>query len=232
RRGRTGRPGAAAASAAPQQGLDLARGLLALAYGLRRPAAIRLLEKTPENCLRLDFLAALLPDASVIFLTRDGRANVHSLMEGWRQPHLFAGYTVPEPVTIPGLARRRWAFTLIPGWRALRDRPLEEVCAWQWARCNQAVLDFAERTAGRVPLLTVRYEALVSQPEATLRTIAEFVGLDYAAELSRQAQALPEINVVSTPAAEKWRGRGREFVERIAAIIRPTMEKLGYDLEG
>ncbi len=158
---------------------------------------IRLLEKTPENCLRLPFLQALFPDARVLFLTRDGRANVHSLLEGWRHPVLFPGYRTPIPVTSPGQTRGRWAFTLIPGWRQWVDRPLVEICAHQWAVCNAAVLDYAA-TPGALPLLTVRYEDLVAAPDATLAEVARFLDLR-PADIPAYGRGLPEVNVVSAP---------------------------------
>ncbi|MFW6063468.1 MAG: sulfotransferase family protein [Chloroflexota bacterium] len=230
RRGRTQQPGAAFGAAVPQLGVHLLSTLVRLGNRLRldsnRP--IRLLEKTPENCLRLPFLLALFPDAQIIYLIRNGPANVNSLMEGWRQPHLFPGYQVPEPVRIPGDERGRWAFTLIPGWRELLDRPLEEVCAWQWIRCNEAVLDHREQTAGSVPYHTVHYEDLIAAPGDVLRGIADFIGVDYQKELSHSAGELPRINVISAPDREKWRRQNPEAIRRILPLIRPTMARLGY----
>jgi len=229
RRGRTTEPGSSVSSALPQQGLEAIRTLVRLRNRLRphRPdTPVRLLEKTPENCLRLPFLLALWPDARVLYLTRDGRTNVNSLMEGWMQPYLFPGYPVPERLHIPGYSRERWAFTLIPGWRELAARPLEEVCAWQWIRCNEAVL--AHRDSGQAPYLTIRYEDLVAEPGAILPQIAAFLDLDYDKDLARFAASLPRINVVSAPDQEKWRRQNPEAIARIAPRIEPLMERLGY----
>jgi len=234
RRGRSRQVGASAGAAVPQRGMQLLSSLVRLRNRLRPPGdgPIRLLEKTPENCLRLPFLLALFPDAQIIYLTRGGPGNVNSLMEGWRQPHLFPGYQVPEPIRIPGDERGRWAFTLIPGWRALTERPLAEVCAWQWIRCNEAVLDHRERTAGRVPYLTVRYEDLVADPAGVLRRIAGFIGVDFDRELRRFADELPRINVVSGPGREKWRRQNPDAIRRVLPLMRPTMERLGYEEPG
>ncbi len=227
RRGRSEAAGAAASSALPQQGLEAIRQWVRLRNRLRPPQGpIRLLEKTPENCLRLPFLAALFPGLRVIYLTRDGRANVHSLMEGWRQPHLFPGYPVPGGVQIPGDRRGRWAFTLIPGWQALRDHPLEEVCAWQWVRCNEAVLQHRDQHGNQIPYLTIRYEQLIASPGQVLPQLAEFLGLPYAGVLNRSAASLPQINAVSTPDPEKW--RQNPAIEGVLPILQPTMERLGY----
>jgi hypothetical protein len=230
-RGRTTAPGASVSSALPSQGM---RVLGALIRGRNRllpsPGRIRLLEKTPENCLRLPFLLALWPDARILYLTREARSNVNSLLEGWRQPHLFPGYQVQEALNIPGYKRDRWAFTLIPGWRALASSPLEEVCAWQWIRCNEAVLAHREETRGRVPYLQVRHEDLIADPGPVLRRIAEFVGVDFeVAGLAAHAGTLPRINVVSAPDRDKWRRENPEAIERILPLVGPTMQRLGYD---
>ncbi|HNS51966.1 MAG TPA: sulfotransferase [Anaerolineae bacterium] len=229
RRGRTTAAGAGASSALPQHGLDVVRAFVRAGNRLfpaHRP--VRLVEKTPENCLRLPFLLALFPDARVLYLTRDGRSNVHSLMEGWAQPHLFPGYRVPEKLAIPGYTRERWAFTLIPGWRALAHSPLEEVCAWQWIRCNEAVLAHREETVGQVPYLTIRYEDLVAQPGQVLHEVASFLELDFERDLGRNAEHLPQINAVSAPNRDKWRKQDPQVLARIEALIGPTMERLGH----
>lgn len=227
---RRGRSGSVAAAAAPAAGLDAARALGRLAARLAPARApIRLLEKTPENCLRLPFLQALFPDARVLFLTRDGRANVHSLLEGWRHPVLFPGYRTPIPVTSPGQTRGRWAFTLIPGWRQWVDRPLVEICAHQWAVCNAAVLDYAA-TPGALPLLTVRYEDLVAAPDATLAAVARFLDLR-PADIPAHGRGLPEVNVVSAPGAEKWRAEA-DALATVAPILAPVMRRLGYEERG
>jgi hypothetical protein len=229
--GRTGRHGSAVSSAVPQQGLDMIRAFVRFRNSLRPGPArrsIRLLEKTPENCLRLPFLLALFPDARVIYLVREGRANVSSLIEGWKQPHLFPGYQVPEALAIPGYSRDRWAFTLIPGWRDLVDQPLEEICAWQWIRCNEAVLEHREEARDSVPYLTVRYEHLVADPVTVLRRIADFIEVDFERSLGRFRSGLPRVNVVSKPDPDKWKRRNPEAIRRILPLIRPMLERLGY----
>lgn len=226
-RGQTVRPGATAAYAAPQAGLRLAQALARARNRLRPPRQpIHLLEKTPENCLRLPFLLEIFPDARFIFLTRDAFPNIASLLEGWRQPHLFPGYAVPEPVRIPGDRRGRWAFTLIPGWRELLDRPLVEVCARQWVACNEAMLAYQGISARRLLILNVLHEDLLRDPARELKRIGEFVGED-SAEFTRQTAFLPEINAVSRPNREKWRQFSAEL-DQVADIIEPTRRRLGY----
>ncbi len=231
RRGRGTATGSGVSSALPQAGLDTIRRAVTLRNRVAPPSGdICLVEKTPENCLRLPFFLALFPDARVIYLTRDGRSNISSLMEGWLEPHTFPGYDVPATLSIPGYSRPRWAFSLIPGWRDLTSGPLEEVCAWQWIRCNEAVLEHREQTAGSVPYLTLSYEDLVADPRTALQAMASFLELDFVANFGKYADKLPEINVVSTPDAEKWRRKHGAEIERILPLIEPTMARLGYDI--
>ena len=44
----------------------------------------RLVEKTPKNCFRISFINKLFSDCKFIFLKRDGRSNINSLIEGWK----------------------------------------------------------------------------------------------------------------------------------------------------
>lgn len=227
KRGRGNDIGSGVSSAIPGAGLETFRRLAWLRNKLASPRTpVRLLEKTPENCLRLPFLAALFPDARIIYLTREGRPNVYSLLEGWRHPHLFPGYQIPMAITSSGQARGRWAFTLIPGWRDLVDRPVEEIAAYQWAMCNSTVLDYIARPDS-LPVMTVRYEDLVKMPQDALARLATF--LDLEPELiPAYGQNLPEVNVVSAPDQDKWR-REEKLIARIWPIIAPVMSRLGYD---
>ena len=126
--------------------------------------------------------------------------------------------------------RQRWAFSLIPGWRDLTSSTLEEVCAWQWIRCNEAVLQHRDAAAGSIPYLTLRYEDLVADPRTALQSMAGFLDIDFAANFGQYADKLPEINVVSTPDVEKWRRKHGAEIERILPLIEPTMERLGYEV--
>jgi len=229
-RSHTKKAGSGASSAIFQQGVNAIRLIVRWRNVIiPQPAeGVQLLEKTPENCLRLPFLLELFPDARVIYLVRDGRSNINSLIEGWRQPYTFPGYQVPSEVNIPGDTRGRWAFTLIPGWQSLCDRPLEEVCAWQWVRCNQAVLDFLDQTQGSVPHLMVRYEDLIYTPGKLLSILGEFLEVPYEGVIANYAESLPQINTVSTPDPEKWRWENGDSIERVLPIMKPLLELLDY----
>ncbi len=124
----------------------------------------RFVDKTPESCLRIPYLHALFPDATFVFLRRRAADNVNSLMEAWRARPRFVKYTLPEELRGLGvLSGNRWSFTLVPGWRDLRDAPLEAICAHQYIASNEAVLD-ARSGMDESRWVDVFYEELVSNP--------------------------------------------------------------------
>ncbi|MCB0085403.1 MAG: sulfotransferase [Caldilineaceae bacterium] len=165
-----------------------------------RPATVRMLEKTPKNALRIPFLHALFPDAYFLFLYREPAANISSILEGW-QTHRFIGYRA-----LPGWDRGPWSFLLIPGWESLQDKPITEIATQQWRVANATILnDLIDLPRDQWSL--VRYDELVTNPQATIRAIATVAGLCWDETVETHvAQALPLSRMtVSAPAPDKWR---------------------------
>ena len=107
-----------------------------IATGRRRHPArsVRLLEKTPKNALRVPFLLEVFPDAQFIFLHREPRANLSSMMQAWRAKGWVTYRQLPG---WPG----PWSLLLPPGYERLQGRPLEEIVAFQWRVANETILD-------------------------------------------------------------------------------------------
>ena len=188
----------------------------------------RLIDKTPRNALRIPFIESVFPDARYVYLQRDGRDNVNSLINAWRTPR-YRTYRLPEPHRIHGADPAWWKFTLYPGWREDITGPLEVVCAKQWKLSN----DFALEALQEVPRERwerVRYEDLVAYPEDEVGRLLGFLELPYETAVREKAAAArtKPVNVVTPPEQGKWRRENPEEVERIVPLIRPTMEALGY----
>lgn len=99
-----------------------------------QPAAVRLLEKTPKNALRIPFLQALFPDARFLFLHRTPAENIASILDGWQSRRFIAYHA------LPGWPPGAWSFLLTPGWEQLVGRPLVEVAVQQWRVANETIL--------------------------------------------------------------------------------------------
>jgi hypothetical protein len=184
---------------------------------LGRPAnlardCIRLLEKTPKNALRIPFFNAVFPDARFIFLWRDPRENLASIIEAWRSGNWT---TYPQ---LPGWDGP-WSMLLPPGWQALRGQPLAQVAAYQWESANRIALeDLAALDHGR--WTSLRYSDLVSEPRDTVRRLCEFAGIEFDAALARLvAEPLPLSRYTQTPpAAEKWRAHEDAIIKALPQV--------------
>jgi LPS sulfotransferase NodH len=190
---------------------------------LARPAGRRFLDKTPRNSLRLPYLDALFPDAQYVFVQRDGRATVSSLVVAWRERE-HPAYVLPVPFHIPGVPERAWHFILPPGWRAYDGRPLEDVCALQFTTATDAILEFREHLgAGR--FVDVRYEDLLADPAGQMEHVHQALDVPFTDAEARRARE--HIRPVE-PGREKWRRATPAEIERVLPAIEPMLERTGY----
>jgi hypothetical protein len=192
--------------------------------------SIRYLDKTIANCLHMDFLARLFPDALYILLLRDGRPTISSMMEGWQDPERFA-----KPQLTPYIPKdsrvTHWSFPAPPGWRTVLDRPLEEICAWSWMRHIEMAADALE-TVPSERKLTLRYEDLIGDPDKAARQLAEFCGLAWTPAVDQFLAERPlSRTTVSAPEKDKWRRKHGTLIERIVPTIAPMLKRYGYALD-
>jgi hypothetical protein len=165
-----------------------------------RAKRVRFLEKTPENALRVPFLEAAFADARFIFLHRDPRPNISSIIEAWRH-----GGLANIPV-LPGWQRGPWCFLLPEGWRNFAEAELSEVAAFQWRAANETAM----HDLGAIPRerwAVVEYQDLVAEPEAVLRRLCERLELRFDARLQRLAKQPLQLSstTITPPSPIKWR---------------------------
>ncbi|MGH2808703.1 MAG: sulfotransferase family protein [Actinomycetota bacterium] len=191
----------------------------------------RLIDKTPRNVLRIPFIDAIFPNARYIYLKRDGRDNVNSLINAWRSPR-YRTYKLPERHAIPGTDPKWWKFVLYPGWQEDRNGPLEMVAAKQWLTSNEHVLN-AQRTIDPARWTDVRYEDLVESPVEEVGRLLAFADVPYEDEIRQRAAAMSTtpINTVTPPERGKWRRENPDEIAAIVDLIAPMMEKMGYRLD-
>src|SRR5205085_12244330 len=113
--------------------------------------------KTPKNSLRVPFLAAAFPDARFVYLYRDARESISSILDGWRSGRFV---TYPE---LPGWTGLPWSFLLTPGWRDWNGMPIAEVAARQWATCVRVLLDDLDALEPE-RWCVASYDRLVAEP--------------------------------------------------------------------
>jgi hypothetical protein len=211
-----------------------------------RNGVSRVLDKTCSNALRLDFVHTVFPEAYIIHLLRDGRAVAESARRRWQaRPELSYYLDKIRWVHLsdalyygPGYLRfhltNRRLFSKRPTtWgprfsgidELVLERSLIEVCGLQWKACVQA----AEAALKRLPpdrVITVRYEDLVSDPEAGLQRIFLRVRLTFAPACQDfVAEKIHQGNV------KKWRERlSTEDLRLLLPLIQSELLHHGYEL--
>jgi Sulfotransferase family/SEC-C motif len=206
--------------------------------GRRMPAdearMVRLLEKTPKNALRIPFLDALFPDALYIYLVRDPKENLSSIIDAWRSRRF---------VTYPTLrtAHGPWSLLLPPSWRDYVDRPLEEVAAFQWKAANHWILEDLDNIPPARRIVVNAAELLQDPPQLVAKLCA-FMGIELDVRLAAYLERpLPvSYHTLSAPQENKWVRNALqlervwsevgEMVARINAFAGDRIQPLSGDL--
>jgi hypothetical protein len=176
---------------------------------------IRMLEKTPKNSLRVPFLASVFPEARFVYLYREPRAVLASMIEAW-QSGRFRTYP-----NLPGWNGPPWSLLLTPGWRNLVGKPLHEIVAAQWQATTAALLDdLAMLPKENVHIAS--YAELVADPTAEIARLSAALDIHFDLVLDK---ALPLSRyTLSKPDPDKWRQHA-EAIEAVLPLLQPTIER-------
>lgn len=179
----------------------------------------RLLEKTPKNALRVPFLNKIFPDALFIYLNRDPKENISSIMEAWKSGR-FVMY--PRKIGIHG----PWSLLLPPGWWDVMSKPLEEVAAFQW----QSVHNYVLQDLNKLPAhrwISVNYSEFLEDTENVCQRLCRFMDIEFDDRLKeRAANPLPMSRyTMSNPTKNKWHRHGIE-IARVLPSLLPTIQKI------
>jgi hypothetical protein len=193
------------------------------------------LDKTCINTLRIPYLFKLFPNAKFVFIQRDGRDNVSSMIDGWREGRVDGGFGLeqffgpfPESVAINGGEFREWHFFIPPGWRAYNRAPLEEVCAFQWISANRMALE-AKALIPPQQWIHLRYEDLFERPVEMFEQAFAQLGVPFDASLRRICSDLRPTSIVKgAPKKQKWKEHNPEAIERVLPLIEKMQRSLGY----
>lgn len=170
---------------------------------------VRMLEKTPKNALRVPFFDAAWPDSLFVYLYRDPRQTLASMIEAWA-----SGRFVTYPM-LPGWGRPPWSLLLVPGWRDLIGQPLPEVVATQWATTTRLLVNDLEQLPPE-RAIAMDYADFLADPQSSMRSLAKSLGLGWDVDLPA---TLPFSKTTFTrPSADKWR-RFEAEIERVVPIL-------------
>ena len=170
----------------------------------------RMLEKTPKNALRIPFLNAIFPRSLFVYVHREPRETLSSMIDAWASGSFV---TYPQ---LPGWDGAPWSLALTPEWRKLHGADLPEIVADQWSKVQTALLDDLERLAPE-RVCAIDYADLIEDPVAVLAGVSEFAEIEF----DSPPTPLPlSATTLTPPDPEKWH-RHEEGLNRVLARTEP-----------
>jgi hypothetical protein len=188
--------------------------------GIRGP--LNYVEKTPRNALNVPFLLEVFPDARFVFLHREPKACIASVVEAWTlglQTGRFVTFK-----TLPHWDRPGWCFLLPPGWRRMIGRTLIEIAAFQWEASNRIVLDELNSLSGD-RWKAVSYEALLNDPAAVLADLCRFIDPEIQPAPIHGGTLPLSRTTLSPPHPDKWK-KHQTAIEALLPSLDSTVRRL------
>ncbi|MEB3316340.1 MAG: sulfotransferase [Candidatus Melainabacteria bacterium] len=206
----------------------------------KKSIAYRIIDKTPPNCFRVEYLAKLYPDAKFIYITRDGLDNTSSLMNAWRSKQKFQfryrkyleEYLEPlddnvrKYFDIDGYQSDVWKFAMPPDWEAYRDKTLAEVCAFQWLKTHEYALNSLSKLAPE-RVIRFKFEDLMAEPHTSIEKLCSFLEIEFTWNMQKIVSEMPLVNTF-TPASKRKSRKNQADLETIKDYIEPMQQQLGY----
>ena len=181
-------------------------------------SSLRFLEKTPKNALRIPFIRKLFPNAMFIFLHREAKQNIGSIIDAWNSQSFV---TYPN---LPGWSGPPWSCLLPKGWRDFSGRPLADIAAWQWSSTNRKIIEDLS-TMPASSWHAVSYEDLLNDRERALKRICAFADIPFGPRMQLLAkEQLPHSKyTLSAPTTDKWK-RHQVDIESAIDVVTDVAE--------
>ncbi len=161
----------------------------------------RIVNKHPENSLRLEFIREIFPEAFYVHLIRDGRAVVNSNLERKKKGVPFANWVVPAD------------------WRDWEHKDRVEQYAHMWKSCVDSIQSMASNLKY---FREVSYEELASDQDRIFFELFEWLGLHPDKQVMSMIPRVENRNF-------KWKERlTREQLEMIYRHAGDTLVRNGY----
>jgi hypothetical protein len=212
---------------------------------VRQEGKQRLIEKTPSNSLRMEFVERVLPGCLFVHIIRDGVESSLAIRRFWQQhargvkpnklwerlreidprqlPYYgreFVRRVMPKPLA--GLVKQPVWGPRIPGIDSLlKELELIEVCALQWRTCVEAACHYG-RTLPADRYMECRLEEL---SPALLKSVLDFCQLEPSPEV--EATFARDFDAGQT--RHRRAAASAEDIELIHKWTETTLKWLGYD---
>lgn len=185
----------------------------------------RLLEKTPKNALRVSLLNVIFPDALFIYLYRNPRENISSMMDAWKSGR-FVTYRA-----LPG-RDSSWSLLLPPRWQSYNDASIEEITAFQWKSANMAILrELKKLDSSR--WIAVSYGQQVQNTVETIRRVCSFCDVPPDGILNSMSSGYTKLSryTVTPPEKNKWH-KNASALSKVLPGLRETIDYIKNNTDG
>ncbi|MDY7095455.1 MAG: sulfotransferase [Acidobacteriota bacterium] len=208
-----------------------------------------LVEKTCANSLRVEFVHRVLPEARFVFLVRDGRDVAASAEKRWTA-EVDLAYSLRKARFVPPLDLPYYAYRflanrvhrLLSGERRLavwgprfagmeeaaREHTLTELCALQWRHSVERAEEGFE-TIDPARVFFLRYEDFTADATGSVLALLDHLGFEAPSEEGWEELVGRAAAPVRPSSVGNWRRQlDAETQGRLAPILGPTLERLGY----
>ncbi len=159
------------------------------------------IEKTPRNILAIPFLQQVCPAAQFVFLQRDAKQTLASMIEAWLVSAKNKQFVTYKAQQLPGWHLPYWCFVLLPNWRNYIGKSIVEVVVAQWVFMMNTLLSSLEHIESD-KFLYVEYSQLLSHPQNVIMTVAKQLGANVLS--GHNYKATVSKATVSLPDTDKW----------------------------
>jgi hypothetical protein len=182
-----------------------------------RPSRIRFLEKTPKNALRIEMLLEVFPDAQFIYLYRDPKSNISSIIDAWDSGKF---------VTYPKLEGRDkpWSLLLPEDWQNYSIANIEEIATFQWQSTNQTIIDKLS-ALDENRYLSINYTELRENTELTIQKISDFCQIEADFLDLNIAKSTQSSYTLTAPKEDKWKKNSGKLYT-VLLSLRETVKKI------
>lgn len=205
----------------------------------------KIIEKTPQNILKIPYVAEIFPEAKFVYIVRHPLSYISSCERKWqraisrkgiirrikmtptKQLHYYSKRLIKDYFD-KYVLRKKYLSQWGPLYNGINDDMKQfdiwTVIARQWAfSARKAENDFADLENGRV--FKLRYEDLVADPQTYLERVCNHCGLKVDAAMSRAAAQL-----VDPKRQDTWRRLDLDVIDEVLPGIESEMELYGYDV--
>ena len=196
----------------------------------------RVVDKTPPNIFRIDYLAKLYPDAKFVYLTRDANENISSLISAWKHKSKFQ-YPYRDylggNLELSDCDSKVWKFFIPENFHEqdYKGKSVVSVCADQWLSAHKAALESFSKM-DKSKFIQIKFEDLLSRPKTVMQEICNFTEVELSEKMNKIIEEMPAVNtdkkfIVSKDSKKKAKNYTElaEVQERLGEI----QSQLGYN---